>query len=59
MHDKCIYLIYNFSEYWFIKVENDMDGLSEENSIAMKTVEVYLPSTFSVKKAEPKVSLVF
>jgi hypothetical protein len=36
-----------------------MDGLSEENSIAMKTVEVYLPSTFSVKKAEPKVSLVF
>jgi hypothetical protein len=48
-----------FQNIDLIKVENDMDGLSEETSIAMKTVEVYLPSTFSVKKAEPKVSLVF
>jgi hypothetical protein len=35
-----------------------VDVLSEEDSIAMKTVEVYLPST-SVEKAEPEVSLVF
>jgi hypothetical protein len=34
-----------------------MDDLSKGNSIAMKTVEVYLPSTCSVNTAELEVSL--
>lgn len=41
-----------------IKVENDACGLSEENSIAIKTDEVCLPSCAFVK-TEPEVRLVF
>jgi hypothetical protein len=33
-----------------------VDVLSEENSVAMKPVEVYLPSASSVKKGEPEVN---
>ena len=40
-----------------IKVENDTDVESEEDSVGMKTHEVYLPSAFCVVKAEPEVSL--
>jgi len=40
-----------------IKVENDMDSLTEEDAIGIETKEVYVPSTFCVKKAEPEVSL--
>jgi hypothetical protein len=40
-----------------IKVENDTDVESEEDTVEMKTHEVYLPSTFCVVKAEPEVSL--
>jgi hypothetical protein len=36
-----------------------VDVLSEEDSTGMKTHEVYIPSAFSIKKAEPEVSLVF
>jgi hypothetical protein len=36
-----------------------VDVLSEEDTTGMKTDEVYIPSTFSIKNAEPKVSLVF
>jgi hypothetical protein len=42
-----------------IKAENDVDVLSEEDSTDMKTDEVYIPSTFSIIKTEPEVSLVF
>jgi hypothetical protein len=42
-----------------IKVENDVDVMSEEDSIGVKTEEVYIPSAFTVKKTEPGVSLVF
>jgi hypothetical protein len=42
-----------------IKVENDVDVMSEEDCVGMKTEEVYIPSAFSVKKTEPEVSLVF
>jgi hypothetical protein len=41
-----------------IKVENDVDVLSEEDSIGMKTDEVDIPSAFSVNKAELEVSLI-
>jgi hypothetical protein len=41
-----------------IKVENDVDVPSEEDSSGVKTDEVYSPSTFSIKMAEPQVSLV-
>jgi hypothetical protein len=41
-----------------IKVENDVDGMSEEDCVGVKTEEVYIPSAFSVKKTEPEVSLV-
>ena len=34
-----------------------MDSLTEEDSIGIETKEVYLPSSFCVKKAEPEVSL--
>jgi hypothetical protein len=40
-----------------IKVEKDTDVESEEDSVEMKTHEVYLPSAFCVVKAEPEVSL--
>jgi hypothetical protein len=40
-----------------IKVENDTDIESEEDSVEMKTHEVYLPSAFCMVKAEPEVSL--
>jgi hypothetical protein len=42
-----------------IKVENEVDVLSEEDSIGMKTDEVYIPSAVSIKKDEPNVSFVF
>jgi hypothetical protein len=42
-----------------IKVENDVDSLSEEDSSGMKTDDVYMSSAFSIKEAEPEVSLVF
>jgi hypothetical protein len=42
-----------------IKIENDVDVLSEEDSIGMGTDEVYIPSTFSIKKAELEVGLLF
>ena len=40
-----------------IKVENDMDIVTEEDSIGIKFDEVYIPSAFCVEKAEPEVSL--
>jgi hypothetical protein len=36
-------------------VENDVDVVSEEDSIGVKTG---IPSSFSLQKAEPQVSLV-
>jgi hypothetical protein len=44
-----------------IKAENDVDVLSEEDSIGMITDVIYIPSSssFSIVKTEPKVSLVF
>jgi hypothetical protein len=42
-----------------IKVENDADIQSEGGSIGMETEEVHIPSAFSVKEAEPKVSHIF
>jgi hypothetical protein len=41
-----------------VKVENDVDVLSEEDSTGMKSEdEVYVPSsTFSLQRAEPEVS---
>jgi hypothetical protein len=43
----------------FIKVEHGADDLNEEDSIDMKTDEVYVPSAFSIKNVEHEVSLVF
>jgi hypothetical protein len=43
-----------------IKAENDMDVLSEEDSIGMITDDIYIPSSpFSIVKTEHKVSFVF
>jgi hypothetical protein len=42
-----------------IKVEKDVDVLSEEDSVSTKADDIYLPSTFSVEKVEPEVSLGF
>jgi hypothetical protein len=39
-----------------VKVENDIDVRSAEEPIDMKTDEAYIPSTFSIQKAEPEVS---
>jgi hypothetical protein len=41
-----------------IKEENDMDVLSEEDSIGVKRDEVYIPSAFPTKSVEPKASLI-
>jgi hypothetical protein len=43
----------------FIKVEHDVGVLSEEDSTGMKTDELYIPPPFSMKMAEPEVSLYF
>jgi hypothetical protein len=40
-----------------IKVENDMDIVTDEDSFGIKFDEVYLPSAFSVEKAESEVRL--
>jgi hypothetical protein len=48
----------NFSEYWSNQSRNDVDVLSEEDSIARKSVDLSSVTTFFVKKAEPEVSLV-
>jgi hypothetical protein len=42
-----------------MKAENDVDVPSEEDSTGIKTDEVYIPSAFSIKNAEPEVTLVF
>jgi hypothetical protein len=42
-----------------IKVEKDMDVTSEEDSVGVKTEEVYIPSAYSAKKTDPEVSLFF
>jgi hypothetical protein len=39
-----------------IKVENDVDILSEEDSSSVKTDEIHISSSFSIKKAESEVS---
>jgi len=41
-----------------MKVESDMDALSEVDPICMNTDEVYVPSDLSIIKTEPEVSLV-
>jgi hypothetical protein len=40
-----------------IKVECDGDILSEKDHIGMKTDDVYMPSAWSIEKAEPEVVL--
>ena len=50
----CIILKLNVND---IKVENDTDVEPEEDSVEMKTHEVYLPSAFCEVKGEPEVSL--
>jgi len=42
-----------------IKVENDVDSLTEEDPIGIETKEVHVLSAFCVKKAEPEVSLFY
>jgi hypothetical protein len=41
-----------------MKVESDMDALSEVDPIGMNADEVYVPTEFSLMKAESEVSLV-
>ena len=40
-----------------IKVENDMDIVSAERATGIETAEVYIQSTFCLKKAEPEVGI--
>jgi hypothetical protein len=40
-----------------IKVENDVGIVTEEDSVDLKSDEVYTPSAFCVEKAESEVSL--
>jgi hypothetical protein len=40
-----------------VKVESDVDALSEVDPIGMNTDEVYVPPEFSIIKAESEVSL--
>jgi hypothetical protein len=42
-----------------VKVENDVDVKSEEDLNDMKADEIYISSSFAIKKAESEVSLVF
>ena len=41
-----------------MKVESDVDALSEVDPIGMNTDEVYVPPEFSIIKAESEVSLI-
>jgi hypothetical protein len=42
-----------------IKVENDLDSLTEEDPVGIETKEVHVLSAFRVKKAEPEMSLFY
>jgi hypothetical protein len=42
-----------------MKVESDVNVLSEEESIDMKSEEVHITSGFSIRKADREVSIVF
>jgi hypothetical protein len=42
-----------------MKVESSVGNLSEEDSIDMKSEEIYTPSAFSVNETKPEVSLGF
>jgi hypothetical protein len=42
-----------------IKVENGVDVLSEDDSIGVKTDEVYISSAVTIKEDEPNVSFIF
>jgi hypothetical protein len=41
-----------------VKVERDVDDVGDEDSIDMKTGEVYRPSVLSIRKSEYEVSIV-
>jgi hypothetical protein len=61
-HKKCVkpnYPLCILQQNTIIKVENDVDTQSEEDSFHMKIEEVYVPSAFCIEKPEPEVSLVF
>jgi hypothetical protein len=61
-HKKCVkqnYRLCILQQNTVIKVENDVDVWSEEDSVHMKIEEVYIPSAFCIEKPEPEVSLVF
>jgi hypothetical protein len=42
-----------------MKVESDVNILSEEDSIDVKSEEVHIPSGFSIRQSDPEVSIVF
>jgi hypothetical protein len=42
-----------------VKVEHNMDILNEDDSTSMSSGDVYIPSAYSITKAEPEVSHVF
>lgn len=42
-----------------VRVEDDVDVRSEENSIDLKSHKVYVSAVFSKEKTDPEVSLMF
>jgi hypothetical protein len=53
------YLLCILQKNAIIKIENDVDVQSEEDTFDMKIQEDYVPSAFCIEKPEPEVSLVF
>jgi hypothetical protein len=51
-----LHFIISMQNVDIIKVETDVDIQSVEDPVAMENVEVSIPSAFSVKEDEPKVS---
>lgn len=61
-HKKCVKQNYHLcilQQNTIIKIENDVDVQSDEDSIHMKIEEIYIPSAFCIEKPEPEVSLAF
>jgi hypothetical protein len=48
----------NLQQNTMMKVENDVDVQSEENSSDIKIHEVYVPSSFPIEEIKSEVSLV-
>jgi hypothetical protein len=56
---RIIFIFIILQQKTIIRVGDGDDVQSEEDLIDVKSLEVYVPSAFSIEKTEPEVSVVF